>query len=328
MKAPEEKWGKMGENGEKWGKMGRKCGGNGGKGDRLHHPSFLSFPHFPPFFPISPPFSPIFPHFSPFFLAMGTLWVRLWVQYPPPEPGTSEPCDTFWSCIAFPTSVVESTLQIFTRKRKKSCEACQHRHGRDNTTLAAAARAGLLTTVPLSRTDTCYLTVHGGKHRGQLVSPLKPRTSVHTWHTYGGSMAALLVVAPEGWRGRHLATVLFLGTRKLSREQRGQKLNLLPSTQTPVLKMLHNPPERGLTWGWEGQEVGNRRCIPPICRGRAVKQNGCTWPLGGLAGAGDDFKGTTAHRVNSFKQIFPTKQSAARPIPQDKLQPRGCKCSR
>ena len=47
----------MGENGGKW-------GGNGGKGDRLHHPSFLIFPHFPPFFPISPPFSPIFPHFS------------------------------------------------------------------------------------------------------------------------------------------------------------------------------------------------------------------------------------------------------------------------
>ena len=91
-KAPEEKWGKMGENGEKWGKMGRKWGGNGGKGDRLHHPSFLIFPHFPPFSPISPPFPPIFPHFPPFFLAMGTLWVRLWVQYPPPEPGTSEPC--------------------------------------------------------------------------------------------------------------------------------------------------------------------------------------------------------------------------------------------
>ena len=38
----------------------------GGKGDRLHHPSFLIFPHFPPFFPISTPFSPIFPHFPPF----------------------------------------------------------------------------------------------------------------------------------------------------------------------------------------------------------------------------------------------------------------------
>ena len=81
-KAPEEKWGKMGENGVKWGKMGRKWGGNGGKGDQLHHPSFLIFPHF----------SPFPPHFPPFFLAMGTLWVRLWVQYPPPEPGTSEPC--------------------------------------------------------------------------------------------------------------------------------------------------------------------------------------------------------------------------------------------
>ena len=93
--------GKMGENGGKLGKMGEnggKWGGNGeemgGKGDRLHHPSFLIFPHFPSFFPISPPFSPIFPDFcpfSPFFLAMGTLWVRLWVQYPLPEPGTSEP---------------------------------------------------------------------------------------------------------------------------------------------------------------------------------------------------------------------------------------------
>ena len=84
--------GKMGKNGEKWGKMGRKWGGNGGKGDQLHHPSFLISPHFSPFPPHFPPFSPIFPHFPPFFLAMGTLWVRLWVQYPPPEPGTSEPC--------------------------------------------------------------------------------------------------------------------------------------------------------------------------------------------------------------------------------------------
>ena len=53
------------------------------------------FPYFFPFFPIFPhfpPFFPIFPHFSPFFLAMGTLWVRLRVHYPPPEPGTSEPC--------------------------------------------------------------------------------------------------------------------------------------------------------------------------------------------------------------------------------------------
>ena len=70
-KAPEEKWGKMGENGEKWGKMGRKCGGNGGKGDRLHHPSFLSFPHFPPFFPHFPPIFPHFPPFSPIFPCHG-----------------------------------------------------------------------------------------------------------------------------------------------------------------------------------------------------------------------------------------------------------------
>ena len=53
--------GKMGEYGEKWGKMGRKWGGNGGKGDRLQHPSFLTSPHFPPFPPHFPPFSPIFP---------------------------------------------------------------------------------------------------------------------------------------------------------------------------------------------------------------------------------------------------------------------------
>ena len=32
-------------------------------GDRLHHPSFLIFSHFPPF---SPHFPPIFPHFPPF----------------------------------------------------------------------------------------------------------------------------------------------------------------------------------------------------------------------------------------------------------------------
>ena len=90
--------GKMGKNGGKWGKMGEngeEMGRKWGKGDRLHHPSFLISPHFPPFSPIPPhfpPFPPIFPHFPPFFLAMGTLWVRLWVQYPPPEPGTSEPC--------------------------------------------------------------------------------------------------------------------------------------------------------------------------------------------------------------------------------------------
>ena len=94
-KAPEEKWGKMGENWEKWGEMGRKWGGNGGERGPVAPPKF---PYFPPFSPIFLQFPPIFPHFPafspfspPFFLAMGTLWVRLWVQYPPPEPGTSEP---------------------------------------------------------------------------------------------------------------------------------------------------------------------------------------------------------------------------------------------
>ena len=76
----------------------------------MHHPSFLSFPHFPPFFPISPPFSPIFPHFPPFFLAMGTLWVRLWVQYPPPEPGTSEPCNTEALCQTPPPPQTKGTI--------------------------------------------------------------------------------------------------------------------------------------------------------------------------------------------------------------------------
>ena len=96
------KWGKMGKNGGKWGNMGEnggKWGGNGeemgGKGTGCTTQVSLFppiFPHFPPFPPHFPPFSPIFPHLSPFFLARGTLWVRLWVQYPPPEPGTSEPC--------------------------------------------------------------------------------------------------------------------------------------------------------------------------------------------------------------------------------------------
>ena len=91
----------MGENGGKWGKMGKNGGkweGNaeemGGKGTGCTTQVSLFppiSPHFSPFPPHFPPFSPIFPHFSPFFLAMGTLWVRLWVQYPPPEPGTSEP---------------------------------------------------------------------------------------------------------------------------------------------------------------------------------------------------------------------------------------------
>ena len=49
-------------------------------------------PHFPPISPHFPHFPPISPHFPAFFLALGTLWVRLWVHYPPPELGTSEPC--------------------------------------------------------------------------------------------------------------------------------------------------------------------------------------------------------------------------------------------
>ena len=80
-----EKWGKMGENGEE---MRRKWAGNGTGCTTQVSLVFPISPHFSPF----PPIFPIFPHFSPFFLAMGTLWVRLWVQYPPPEPGTSEPC--------------------------------------------------------------------------------------------------------------------------------------------------------------------------------------------------------------------------------------------
>ena len=87
-----EKWGKMGENGGKWGGNGEEMGGKG-TGCTTQVSLFSPiFPHFPPFPPHFPPFSPIFPHFPPFSLAMGTLWVRLWVQYPPPEPGTSEPC--------------------------------------------------------------------------------------------------------------------------------------------------------------------------------------------------------------------------------------------
>ena len=82
------------KNGEQSGKMGE----NGGKIQFLQiSPNFLHFypslrisPHFSPFSPIFPHF----PHFPPFFFALGTLWVRLWVHYPPPEPGTSEPCQT------------------------------------------------------------------------------------------------------------------------------------------------------------------------------------------------------------------------------------------
>ena len=59
-KAPEEKWGKMGENGGKWGKMGENGEEMGRKwGERVVQVSLFS-----PIFPHFPPFSPIFPHFS------------------------------------------------------------------------------------------------------------------------------------------------------------------------------------------------------------------------------------------------------------------------
>ena len=35
VKAPEEKWGKMGENGEEWGKMGENGGKWGGNGEEM-----------------------------------------------------------------------------------------------------------------------------------------------------------------------------------------------------------------------------------------------------------------------------------------------------
>ena len=35
VKAPEEKWGKMGENGEKWGEMGENGGKWGGNGEEM-----------------------------------------------------------------------------------------------------------------------------------------------------------------------------------------------------------------------------------------------------------------------------------------------------
>ena len=78
----------MGENGGKWGKMGENGEEMRRKWGERRPVAPPKFPYFPPFFPIpphSPPISPIFPYFPPFFLAMGTLWVRLWVQYPPPE---------------------------------------------------------------------------------------------------------------------------------------------------------------------------------------------------------------------------------------------------
>ena len=82
----------MGKNGEQRGKMGE----NGKKSNSSKFLQISSiFTHFYVFLPISPHFllfPPISSHFPPFFLALGTLWVRLWVHYPPPELGTSEPC--------------------------------------------------------------------------------------------------------------------------------------------------------------------------------------------------------------------------------------------
>ena len=82
----------MGGNGEQWGTMG----GNGRKSNSSKFIQiYSSFTHLYVLPPISPhfsPFPPISPHFPPFSLAFGTLWGRLWVHCPPPEPGHSEPC--------------------------------------------------------------------------------------------------------------------------------------------------------------------------------------------------------------------------------------------
>ena len=43
VRAPEEKWGKMGENGGKWGEMGRKWGGNGEEMGRKWEDKWGSF---------------------------------------------------------------------------------------------------------------------------------------------------------------------------------------------------------------------------------------------------------------------------------------------
>ena len=73
----------MGENGKKW--------------EKIHFlqisPNFL---HFYPSLRIPPPF----------FLALGSLWVRSRVHYPPPEPGTSEPCTD--TVPLFPSAAVTS----------------------------------------------------------------------------------------------------------------------------------------------------------------------------------------------------------------------------
>ena len=79
----------------------------GGKGTGCTTQVSLFSPIFPHFSPFPPPFSPIFPHFPPFFLAMGTLWVRLWVQYPPPEAGTSEPCTAAFTAVTFLTALCD-----------------------------------------------------------------------------------------------------------------------------------------------------------------------------------------------------------------------------
>ena len=65
-KAPEEKWGKMGKNGGKWGKMGENGEEMGRKWGERGPVAPPKFPYFSPFSPISPQFSPISPHFSPF----------------------------------------------------------------------------------------------------------------------------------------------------------------------------------------------------------------------------------------------------------------------
>ena len=66
VKAPEEKWGKMGENGGKWGKMGENGEEMRRKWGERGPVAPPKLPYFPPFSPIFPHFPPIFPHFSPF----------------------------------------------------------------------------------------------------------------------------------------------------------------------------------------------------------------------------------------------------------------------
>ena len=63
-KAPEEKWGEMGKNGGKWGGNAEEMGGKGTGCTTQVSLVFPIFPHFSPGPPHFPPFSPIFPHFS------------------------------------------------------------------------------------------------------------------------------------------------------------------------------------------------------------------------------------------------------------------------